>query len=84
MGRHAESTSISRTASRKTHTDDDFTGFGHRGDLLLVVTNADAYAAEIGRRTIRYIINNLAGKLAEGEQLLAMSAGQLEAELTDV
>ncbi|MBM7826329.1 hypothetical protein JOD60_000387 [Microbacterium aurum] len=49
-----------------------------------MVTNADAYAAEIGRRTIRYIINNLAGKLAEGEQLLAMSAGQLEAELTDV
>ena len=65
-------------------TDDDFTGFGHRGDLLLVVTNADAYAAEIGRRTIRYILNNLAGKLAEGEQRLAMSAGQLEAELTDV
>lgn len=51
--------------SHTRHTDDDFTGFGRRGDLLVVVTNTNADAAEVGPKTIRYIMNNLADKATQ-------------------
>lgn len=50
--------------SRTPHTDDDFIGFGRRGDLLVVVTNTNDDATEVGPTTIRYIMNNLADKAA--------------------
>ncbi|MFC7925170.1 hypothetical protein [Microbacterium laevaniformans] len=45
--------------SRTPHTDDDFTGFGRRGDLVVVVTNTNADATEVGPKTIRYIMKNV-------------------------
>ncbi|MBF4563296.1 hypothetical protein ITJ43_14270 [Microbacterium sp. VKM Ac-2870] len=50
--------------SRTPHTDDDFIGFGRRGDLLVIVTNTNADATEVGPKTIRYIMGNLAEKVA--------------------
>ena len=50
--------------SRTPNTEDDFIGFGRRGDLLVVVTNTNADATEVGPKTIRYIMNNLANKSA--------------------
>ncbi|MBM7826332.1 hypothetical protein [Microbacterium aurum] len=50
--------------SRTPHTDDDFIGFGRRGDLLLVVTNTNADATEVGPKTIRYAMNKLADGVA--------------------
>lgn len=52
--------------SQLPSTGDDFFGLGRKGDLIVVVSNTNDDAAEVGPTTLRYILNNLADKLVKG------------------